>query len=475
MVDLSPKERGLVTTPESTCSFMVKLLGNIKQDAKILDPCVGLGAFPKALINAGISPKQITAFDIEDSYRDIIEDMEVYFVSKDTLLSIHPFEHGRYDIVIGNPPYLSKASTYIQKNKETLKKIYGHIHTHEAYAMFIVNALRRLKNKGKLVFIVSDSFMTLNTHYSLRSMILRTCKIDEIILAPKSLFDHQNVSTSPAILVLTKCVGRKNQNVRESHQMRIVDRLQSEADYEKPKTVYTIPQKCYNYLPYSVFFVGLEKGIIDFFRYSMRLEICLKGYIGMHTKKNEECIRSVDGELVTLSNEWKPYLKKGGSEQYYRPVFEYVSWKPEDVATYSIPKDAPFGHEGIVISGISSRLAARYMPEGCYWDSNKAIGFILVNKHISIEYMLGLLNSSLYNYLAKKVLNRTNSLQLSDIHALPYIAPDEDIKSRVEKLVATILKEKKKNLNYDYTREQKQIDDIIFTMHQQRFNLKRKY
>ena len=100
-------------------------------------------------------------------------------------------------------------------------------------------------------------------------------------------------------------------------------------------------------------------------------------------------------------------MKRGGADQYYRPIIEALDWSEESKKVYDIPKNVPFEQEGIVISGVSSILAARYMPRGCYWDSNKAIGFIIKKKSVSIPYVLGLLNSSLYNYLAKGIINNT--------------------------------------------------------------------
>ena len=116
------------------------------------------------------------------------------------------------------------------------------------------------------------------------------------------------------------------------------------------------------------------------------------------------------------------------------------------------------------------KLAARYMPKGCYWDSNKAIGFIIRDKTITILYVLGLLNSSLYNYLAKGIINNTNSIQITGIKALPIISVDNETKIIIEKLVNEIIRKKEYNPNYDYTENQKKIDDLIFNLYSSRFN-----
>jgi hypothetical protein len=110
------------------------------------------------------------------------------------------------------------------------------------------------------------------------------------------------------------------------------------------------------------------------------------------------------------------------------------------------------------------------MPEGCYWDSNKAIGFILKEKKLPISYILGLLNSSLYNYLAKGIINNTNSLQISGIHALPFIEPDAETQNIIESLTNKIIEGKKKDSDYKYVEIQKKIDTLIYEMYSKRFN-----
>ncbi len=488
------KELGVVLTPPKTVEYIISRLGPIGKNDKILDPCVGPGIFVKVLLNIGIKKEQIFAFDINPDYKFEIEKLGISFKSQDTLLKLYPDSYNEFDFIIGNPPYLNKASKYVSKNKEKLKRIYGKINSHETYAMFIVNSIWRLKNGGKLGFITSDSFLTLNTHTRLRRFILSNCKIDEVILAPKNLFDNQNVNTNPVIIILTKYTGKEKRDERQENVMRIIPRVKNEEEYQKPKTVYEIKQEKYELLPFNLFYIDVEKEIIELFAHAPKLENYIKGYIGMHTHNNLKFIAAVDGtELAEIfrnrnkkkvepkqkhiiisseeleSEKWKTYLKRGGADQYYRPIMEVLDWSKNSIPIYDIPKNVPFESEGIAISGVSSRLAARYMPKGCYWDSNKAIGFTVVDDSISIEYALGLLNSSLYNYLAKGIINNTSSIQITGIHALPFILPDIEIKEKIEILVKKIIENKKNNFDYDYTSEQRKIDDIIFEFYGNKF------
>jgi hypothetical protein len=443
----------------------------------------------------GINSKQIFAFDINSSFLDEVMKYGISAKIQDTLLALYPDSYNKFDFIVGNPPYLNKASAYVRKNKIKLSKIYGRINAHETYAMFIVNSIWRLKEGGKLGFITSDSFLTLSTHKRLRKFILNNCKIIEILLAPKNLFSNQNVSTSPLIIILQKCTGQKNKTKREDNLMRIIPRINSEENYYNPPIVNIIKQTKYNSVPFNIFFTDVEEEILNLFENAPKLEDFLHGYIGMHTHDNKKFIAAIEGsELADIfrernnkilnqekkfkiinsknleSNQWKPYLKRGGGDQYYRPIMEALDWRKESIQKYDVPKNVPFEKEGIIISGVSSRLAARYMPTGCYWDSNKAIGFIIKDQSISIPYVLGLLNSSLYNYLAKGIINNTNSIQISGIHALPFIAPDKEMKVKIEILVTSIIKEKKRNINYDYIKEQKLIDEILFNFYTEKFN-----
>lgn len=493
--DFNKKDYGIVLTPQKTAKYIISRLGEIKKDQKILDPCVGPGIFIKELLNAGVDKEQIFTYDINPEYKNEFFKMGVSFETTDTLLSLYPDSYNRFDFIVGNPPYLNKASSYVKKNRKKLKKIYGEINAHETYSMFLVNSIWRLKNGGKLGFITSDSFLTLSLHTRLRKFILKTCKIKEILLPPKNLFDNQNVSTNPAIIILEKCSGKDKVKNRLENIMKIIPRVESEEDYQNPKRINKYKQKRYHLLPFKLFFTDIEEETIDLFEKSSKLEDHIKGYIGMHTHNNLKYIAAVDGtDLAEIfrkrnnkiadtdkkykiiskedleSNKWKPYLKRGGADQYYRPILEALDWNPESIPIYDIPNDVPFENEGIVISGVSSRLAVRHMPKGCYWDSNKAIGFKVIEKNISIEYALGLLNSSLYNYLAKGIINNTSSIQITGIHALPFLSPTNETKEKVEQLVKKIIKKKKGNLNTDYKNEQKAIDNLIFNLYAKEFN-----
>ena len=69
----------------------------------------------------------------------------------------------------------------------------------------------------------------------------------------------------------------------------------------------------------------------------------------------------------------------------------------------------------------------------------------------------------------KGIINNTNSIQLSGLHALPFFNPSKEIQLQIEELVKHIIQNLKEDKNYDYVREQKELNKVIFNFHQQEF------
>ena len=469
---------GEVFTPPETVKFMVGELGKVN-GKRILEPGAGEGIFIKELLKRGVKPEQITAFETNPNFEKIYKELSINYKISDFLLYENPIEYPKlFDCVIGNPPYLSRHSTYIRIYRQVLQKRFKEIGVYDTYSLFIYHSLRFLREGGILCFIVSDTFLTIEYHQKLRQFLLENYRVQKIILAPRNLFSRQGVNNSPCIIVVEKKCPDNH------HQVTFVNRLSSEQEYYNPPTIRQLPQHYFLEIKGYPISINIDEFVVKLFSTLPSINEVMEGQIGLHTHNNRKFIAAMEGtklaerfikegrvvvprHFVSGDGDWRPYLKKGGEEKYYREIEEAIDWGPEALMQYDIPKKgALFFKEGIVISGVSRRLAARYMPEGCLWDSNKAIGFVTKNSEISIWYLLGLLNSKLYNFLAKGILNTTNCLQIDDIRRLPFKYPSQEAKSLIEILVKQIVENLKKNPGYDYSKEQEEIDELIFQLYQ---------
>jgi len=470
-------DRGEIVTPVDTVRFMVDRLGEV-EGKRILEPGAGEGSFIRELLSRGAAPEHITAVDINPDFEPIYKDLGIDYRISDFLLEESPIEaQPFFDCVIGNPPYLSRHSSYLRTHRRSLLKRFEEIGVYDTYSLFLYQGLKFLREGGILCFIISDSFLAISYHRKLRHALLKNYMIEEIVLSPRDLFASQRVNNSPCIIVVRK------RQPHAAHKVTFVDRLSSEQEYHKPPRIKH---------PRQSYFLGIEgcpisphvdRFVAELFSSLPSIGEVMEGHIGLHTHQNRRFIAALEGTKMAqrfsrekrlvipprfLSEDggWHSYLKKGGEGQYYREIEEAIDWNPEAVAQYDIPqKGNLFLREGIVVSGVSRRLAARYMPPGCLWDSNKAMGFVAKNPEVSIWYLLGLLNSRLYNFLAKGILNTTNCLQLGDIRRLPFKYPSQKQKTAVENSVKCIVDSLKQDSSYDYSQEQAQIDKIVFKLY----------
>ena len=262
------KELGAFYTPIHTVDFMLNLLGKIDKKANFLEPSGGDGVFVSRLLKKfEIQPEKIEVWDINPEVETKIRNLKVNFQHKDTLLETDfgksednqgslLFEDPvqKYNFIIGNPPYLSKNSQYIKQNKKRLRQIYQEIGANDTYSMFLYLACHLLKDGGELVFIISDTFLTLGAFKKLRQFLLKNFTIKQIILCPSNLFEKATVNTC--------IIHLKNQQSNPKNQIIFNDCRQNQVgDYQGKIT--QIPQKDVLKFPDSVFVFNCNSGLLD--------------------------------------------------------------------------------------------------------------------------------------------------------------------------------------------------------------------
>ncbi len=151
-------------------------------------------------------------------------------------------EQGGFDIVIANPPY------GVDVDDETQKK-YG-LGNKDSYGVFMALATKTLlKNNGVLCYIISDTWLTIKTHYKLRENMLNW-NIRSVIRLHKDCF---NATVNSCILTLIKSkVGEQNEIIaadltnlstrKDVHSLR--DKLYALENYAGQ---YTLEFAVYNY------------------------------------------------------------------------------------------------------------------------------------------------------------------------------------------------------------------------------------
>ena len=125
------------------------------------------------------------------------------------------FKNGGFDIVIGNPPYvstvrLSKAG--FGREKEFYGKHFISAHKgYDLYVLFVERALNLLRNGGRLGFIIPNKFMSTDYGEKLREFILGNCVLEQIVdVSNYPVF--RDAAIYPIIIILKKEKSAKDRS-----------------------------------------------------------------------------------------------------------------------------------------------------------------------------------------------------------------------------------------------------------------------
>jgi len=135
------------------------------------------------------------------------------FVWKDAFADV--FAQGRFDIVLGNPPYVRME--YLKNMKPYLQKRFEVVSDRaDLYAYFFERGLKLLKPNGRLGFISSATFFKTGAGEPLREYLRTNATLENVVnFGDLQIFD--GVTTYPAILSM------KNAKPEQDHKFRFLN------------------------------------------------------------------------------------------------------------------------------------------------------------------------------------------------------------------------------------------------------------
>lgn len=487
------RQRGQYMTPAPLARKIVSGL-TTDDGSRILEPSCGDGAFLSAIVDklSDVSYQQsngdgidIVGIEIDpvlaNKSRAIIEGRDSHRVNlraeirqadffQEYLSALGTGQQGilgreSFDLIVGNPPF---GGTFDQTIEDALdhrlgirlgKKI-----KKETYSFFIVACIDLLRPGGRLVFVCSDTLLTIPTMTGLRHLLMERGEVE--------IHDIDSFSdeTDYPMLVLdfTKR-GRPGGVSRNSE--RIDDRA-----------IRITPNLSW----------GITKDLSTLFSGGSLLRDFFVASSGMTTGKNELFVREIDGDgnivepyrfefydaPVTLEYElerarlgklserriralraaqevgeterrlsvdllgkplsvkmpdqrYRPYNKANSRLLFSHPT-HCIYWENEGdaVLTYKrtgnwylrgVGGQPYFGREGITWPLVANRFRARYIPPGYILDSGSPCAFVREGvDRDEIFFVLGWLLTDLANRVLKTAINHTRNIQSKDFERMPY-------------------------------------------------------
>ena len=194
----------------------------------------------------------------------------------------------KFDLVIGNPPYVSNKEIS-SKDMENYKKLYGI--QDDLYYYFFIKGIKLLDDNSVLSYITSNSFLTIQTKIGLRKL-LQSKRLLEIINTG-NVFEHAEVE--PAIVSL---INREEKN----YKMHYSDNTKEENPVSKKNKI-EIDVSYFVNSPNCIFFTPTEYNLMLYKKLVSKASILYKDK--WHLIKTSKDIEKNEKQLETYRNSLK--------------------------------------------------------------------------------------------------------------------------------------------------------------------------
>jgi len=362
----------------------------------------------------------------------------------------------KYHVVIANPPYMGgkgmngRLGAWIKDNYPDSKS--------DLFAAFMERALGLSKNQGIIAMITMHSWMFLSAYSKLRTKML----FENTILSMAHLGTRAFDSIGGEVVATTAFVVKKSRvpDLMASYVRLVFGKSETEKERllllssKNRKSVFWRSSKQLAAIPSNTIAYWLPEVALKTFEHGCFLSEYLNTREGMTTGDNNRFLRfhwEVDEEKCSNENtseykKWCPYDKGGGFRRWYgnneflinwanngEDVFGNVDLKTGRVRSHNYNGDYAF-KEHLEWSRITtSRVGARYSPEGRLFDTASASGF----SPDRLKFCLAIINSSVLEYFVA-AFNPTIVVQVGDVLKLPLIK-SSDLISKPEANAAILI------------------------------------
>ncbi|MEI6441561.1 MAG: N-6 DNA methylase [Nostocales cyanobacterium ELA583] len=446
------------TSDPALSSYMASLL-RLEINDKLLEPSAGAGHLLAAAldINKDISsvayelhPEHAKNLKLKFSQLKNVEIRERDTIFCPDLDLCESFGH-KFTKILGNPPY---GGWQEYERRSELKRKYPGFYVKETYAVFLLRCLKLLAEKGRLVFIIPDTFLYLHSHINIRRYLLTEFTIESIDTFRSSLFP--GISFGYAGLCIISIRAEKPK-FNYSFSMRFVNSL---ADLIVSPNIqnnckFIIQKDILKSESLSISLSGHELAFNELSDSVMRMADiadCVTGFYSGNDKrflhKASVLVKgSADYSIVNHNSiEYNPAklennlygiegtkhfipILKGGGYHFIKPTQWYVDWSLAAVEHYKTHKKSRFQNSsyyfktGIGFPMVTSKRPTAALIEDSLFD--QSIVGIFPKSSVDLYFLLAYCNSPVFwSYL--KAINPSANNSAKYILKTPIILPEED-------------------------------------------------
>lgn len=333
-------------------------------------------------------------------------------------------DEGRFDVVIGNPPYVSFGIGRTGKlSKEYQSYFYSKFpnsaeYKISTYSLFIELAIMLSRQDGKIGLILPDSFLVGRYFSKIRKYILGTCLIKKIILFENDFWESGAVGF-PVIIILQK---NNNATARKRNKVEIISCATPENLSREKYLSVLCEQAVFERSFRNRFRLIFDKEKIKILEKIDLNATPLEAYVDFH-----HGIRSKVGrdKIISKKNEGKNWAKgliHSNEINRYSLKYEgnFVLINPEYLFSGGWDKRL-IEQEKILVRRTGDKLIATIDNSGFYHTN--ALIYGIKKRALQLKLILGLLNSKLINFYYQQTTMKKGRLfpqvEIDTINQLP--------------------------------------------------------
>ena len=333
------------------------------------------------------------------------------------------FAKGGFDVVIGNPPYVRPRSVD-DKQLVYFKQAYAVAENQiDLYQLFIEKANTILNDSGSFSFIVPNAFLANENSRSLRSFILKSYNIKEIVECKKNVFEDADVESLIFVFKKSGLIRESNYSELKGKEFIFKNNFDQNAFLENKN---------------SNFIVTLGTAGLNIYRKIKDKSNSLSEYFNITTGikeyqvgKGNPAQKQIDKDNFVFNasfkkdNTYKPELRGKNVSRYLitwsNEYISYGEWLAE-------PRDPKyFVGDKILIRQIPSKssLVLGFTSEDFIIDQSTFIAKQKFESNIDCKYALACLNSKLTFWIFRNENNEFDELfpkiKAKEFKSLPII------------------------------------------------------
>ncbi len=375
-----------------------------------------------------------------------------------------------FDVVIGNPPYVTKLKKdEIKFFQDSYKTIQGK--KYDLFRLFYEKTLYILNKGGYHSFIVPDVILNLNQASNLRLHILENYSVFRINTVSNNPFEEAQLE--PVITFIKNSVAKS--------KVEYFD-LPTETKIKFIETIQWFKNDNYN------FNLNQNKNSNDLLS-KLKTNIPLKTFsswkkgLGVYSRQHLSLkFTSEQVEDIMQTRPWTLDYQKDetfGKELAGKDVGRYcINWNKEKWLSYGPwlafqrPKKYFSGPRILVreiTTGGKYKVFSSFV-EGTYYNNQSMFNGILTDNNMNLKYFLALLNSTLFSYWQVETAPKSNrklfpTILMETIELFPVVKIENESQQPFINKVEQILALKKEDPKADTSYLEQEIDAMVYELY----------